>query len=58
MKELTCNEMESVSGGMNDWTAGGIAVMGLGISGGPATGAFGLAVGGAMLVVGYFVDTK
>ena len=58
MRELNCNEMESVNGGMNDWTAGGIAVIGLGISGGPATGAFGLAVGGAMLVVGYFVTQK
>ena len=56
MQEMKTNEIEAVSGGMNDWTSGGIAVIGLGIAGGPATGAFGLAVGGAMMFVGYVMD--
>lgn len=54
MKELKAQELEQINGGMNDWTAGGIAVIGIGLSGGPATGAFGLAVGGSMMIVGYF----
>ena len=56
MREMKTNEIEAVSGGMNDWTSGGIAVIGFGIAGGPATGAFGLAVGGAMIFVGYVID--
>jgi hypothetical protein len=53
MQELNVNEVNEVSGGLNSWTEGGIAIMGLGFAGGPATGAFGLAVGLAMLYVGY-----
>lgn len=53
MKEMNNDEIKAVSGGMNDWTSGGIAVIGLGLAGGPATGVFGLAVGGAMMFVGY-----
>ena len=56
MRELANEEIDLVSGAMNDWTAGGIAVIGIGLSGGPATGIFGLAVGGAMMVVGYYAD--
>ena len=56
MTSLNEMEVEEVSGGMNDWTAGGMAVIGLGLSGGPATGIFGLTVGGAMMVIGYFAE--
>lgn len=49
-------EIEEVNGGMNDWTAGGIAIIGLGIAGTIATGGFGLAIGGAMLYLGYVKD--
>lgn len=54
MRELTPQELESVEGGMSDFTAGGMAVIGLGFCGGPATAAFGLLVGGAMLLVGQY----
>ncbi|WP_371194933.1 Blp family class II bacteriocin [Glaciecola sp. SC05] len=54
MKDINQDELEQVSGGINDWTGGGMAVIALGISGGPATGAFGLAVGGSMMIIGYF----
>ena len=47
-------KVTQVSGAMSDWTSGGMAVIGLGIAGGPATGIFGLAVGGAMMFIGYF----
>ena len=56
MQELTMKEIEEVNGGMNDWTAGGIAIIGLGIAGTIATGGFGLAIGGAMLYLGYVKD--
>ena len=56
MKLLNDMEVTDVSGGMSDWTAGGMAVMALGLSGGPATGIFGLTVGGAMMVIGYFEE--
>ena len=54
MKELSLKEIENVSGAMSDWTSGGMAVIGIGLSGGPATGAFGLAIGGAMMLIGHF----
>ena len=54
MRELTANEMEQVDGGMSDFTAGGMTVIGIGFCGGPATAAFGLLVGGSMLIVGYY----
>lgn len=54
MRELTAIEMGQVEGGMSDFTAGGMAVIGLGFVGGPATAAFGLLVGGAMLIVGHY----
>lgn len=53
MRELTDCEIKSVSGGMNDWTTGGIAVMGLGVAGGPVTAGFGVAVGLSMMFIGY-----
>ncbi|MCW8090990.1 hypothetical protein [Alteromonas sp. ASW11-130] len=56
MQELSVSELDEINAGMNDWTAGGMAVIGLGISGGPATGAFGLAIGGAMMLVGYYIN--
>ncbi len=56
MNELTINEIEQVSGGMDDWTSGGIAVLGLGFAGGPVTAGFGLAVGGSMIFIGYLAD--
>ena len=56
MKDLTLNQIEEVSGGMNDWTAGGIAVIAIGVGGTVATGGFGLLVGGAMLVIGHYAS--
>ncbi|HEY9253209.1 MAG TPA: hypothetical protein VIP30_01585 [Stenotrophomonas sp.] len=56
MRELTADEIEQVYGGMSDFTAGGMAVIGLGFCGGPATAAFGLLVGGSMLIVGHYQD--
>nr|WP_197253200.1 hypothetical protein [Paenibacillus dendritiformis] len=54
MRELNGVEMDQVDGGMSDFTTGGIAVIGLGFMGGPLTGAFGLLVGGSMLIVGHY----
>ncbi|WP_075791905.1 hypothetical protein [Massilia putida] len=54
VQELSLEEIEAVSGGMSDFTAGGMAVIGIGFAGGPATGAFGLLIGGAMMFVGYY----
>nr|WP_300315902.1 hypothetical protein [Halomonas sp.] len=54
MHELSEDEIEQVTGGMSDFTAGGMAVIGLGFAGGPATAAFGLLVGGSMLIVGHY----
>lgn len=54
MQQLTAENIEDISGGMSDWTAGGMAVIGIGLSGGPATGVFGLLVGGAMMIVGHY----
>ncbi|MRV74353.1 hypothetical protein GJ700_21840 [Duganella sp. FT92W] len=54
MEVLSPSEVEQVSGAMSDFTTGGIAVISIGFAGGPATAAFGLLVGGAMLVVGYY----
>jgi len=54
MRELTDEEINYVSGGFNDWQSGGIAIMGLGLSGGPVTAGFGFAIGGAMFSIGYF----
>jgi len=55
MVELNTEEVESVNGALG-WTDGGVAVNGLGLSGGPATGAFGLTIGAAMLVIEYYAD--
>ncbi|MEC5079421.1 Blp family class II bacteriocin [Xanthomonas oryzae] len=54
MRELTEVEMEQVDGGMSDFTTGGMAVIAIGFAGGPATAAFGLLVGGSMLIVGHY----
>ena len=43
MREITLNEIE-----------GGVAIIAIGLAGGPATGAFGLLVGGACLIVGHY----
>ena len=56
MREITENEMEQIAGGMSDFTAGGMTVIGLGFAGGLATAPFGLAIGGAMMLVGYYQD--
>lgn len=55
MVELQNEEVESVNGALG-WTDGGVAVIALGLSGGPATGAFGLTIGGAMMIIGYYAD--
>lgn len=52
MRELNKEEVAQVSGGL-DMETGGLAIIGLGLAGGPATGLFGLAVGGAMLYTAY-----
>lgn len=57
MKEITTKQLDTVSAGMSDWTAGGIAAIAIGVGGTVATGGFGLLVGGAMLVIGYY-DSK
>lgn len=54
MKELNELDVQQVSGGRLDWDSGGSLVIGLGFAGGPATALFGLAIGGAMLAVGYY----
>ena len=54
MRELDTSEIELVSGGMSDFTAGGMTVIGMGFCGGPATAMFGLLVGGAMMFVGHY----
>lgn len=48
MRELTETEVDSVHGGLG-WDAGAVAIIGLGFTGGPVTGLFGLAIGGSML---------
>lgn len=58
MRELTLIEMEQVSGGLSDFQSAGIAVIGLGLAGGPVTAGFGLAIGGAMLYVGHYQNYK
>ncbi|WP_169334822.1 bacteriocin [Salinimonas chungwhensis] len=54
MKPLDIEELNEISGGRLDWDSGGLAVIGQGFAGGPATAVFGLAVGGAMLAVGHY----
>lgn len=54
MQELTMDEVRTVGGAMSDFTTGGMVVIGIGFAGGPLTGAFGLLVGGAMLIVGHY----
>lgn len=54
MRELDTGEIESVGGGMSDFTAGGMTVIGIGFCGGPATAIFGLLVGGSMMFVGHY----
>mgnify|MGYP003575800371 CR=1 FL=1 len=56
MRDLNSIEMEKIEGGMSDFTAGGMTVIGIGFCGGPATAAFGLLVGGAMLIVGHYQE--
>lgn len=57
MRELELHEVEQVDGAIG-FTNGGIAIIGLGLAGGPATGVFGLLVGGACLLVGHYQDKK
>lgn len=54
MRELTNEELNEVSGGLG-WTDGGVAVMAISL-GTPATAAFGVPIGLAMMVVGYYAD--
>ena len=54
MQELNSDELTMVNGGRLDWDNGGLAVIGFGFAGGPSTAIFGLAVGGAMLVIGHY----
>lgn len=52
-RELDDSELDDVVGGMNEWIEGGAIAMGLGLAGGPVTAGFGMAIGGAMMVVGF-----
>ena len=52
MRDLTVEETEQVSGGL-DWGTSGATIIALGLSGGLATGLFGLAIGGSMLFIDY-----
>ncbi|WP_218352885.1 hypothetical protein [Alteromonas lipotrueiana] len=54
MQPLIDCEVDAVNGGRLDWDSGGLAVIGLGFAGGPATALFGLAIGGSMLGIGYY----
>lgn len=54
MQQLIDCEVDAVNGGRLDWDSGGLAVIGLGFAGGPATALFGLAIGGSMLAIGYY----
>ena len=52
MREITSQEMKQVNGGIG-WGGGGLAIMSLGIAGGPVTAGFGVAIGGSMLILDY-----
>lgn len=54
MREITDQEMSYVAGGPLSFSEGGVAVIGIGLVGGPATAIFGLLIGGAMLFVGMY----
>lgn len=51
MRVLTQGEIEDVTGGLNDFQEGGLAIMGMSIYS-PVTFAFGFPIGGAMFAVG------
>lgn len=51
MRELNMNEVEQVSGGLNDWQTGGISILAMS-SYSPVTMAFGYPIGGTMLALG------
>lgn len=51
MRELTQMEVAEVSGGLNDWQSGGLAIMGMSLYS-PFTAAFGIPIGGAMFGLG------
>lgn len=49
IRELSEDEVALVSGGGLSFSGAGLAIVGLGITGGLGTAAFGLAVGGSLL---------
>ena len=49
IRELSPEEVDVVSGGELDASSAGLAIIGLGIAGGPVTGLFGLFIGGLLL---------
>lgn len=51
MHELNKQEVEEVSGGFNDWQAGGMTILGMS-SFSPVTMAFGYPIGASMLALG------
>jgi hypothetical protein len=55
MQELNFEEVNEVGAGLG-FSEAGLAIMGLGFVGGPATAAFGLIVGGSALYLGYWQD--
>jgi hypothetical protein len=55
MRELNLEEVEAVAGGaLNEWQNAGIAVMGLGLAGGPVTTAFAVPISFAMFGLGTY----
>ena len=55
MRELSLEEVEAVAGGaFNEWQNAGIAVMGLGLAGGPVTTAFAVPISFAMFGLGTY----
>ncbi len=55
IRELSAEECEAVSGGaLNEWQNGGIAVLGLGLAGGPVTTAFAIPISFAMFGLGTY----
>ncbi|MET3654883.1 hypothetical protein [Dyella japonica] len=54
MQELSMQDVNEVSGAGLSFSEGGAAIIALGLCGTVATGGFGLLVGGACLLVGYY----
>ena len=58
LRELSSEELEQVSGGMNDWVAGGATIIGLAASSTAAVAGFGIPIGLAMIGLGVYKYIK